>query len=168
MAHFTPEQKLIFTARLCPYCGGVPELRNARDVFGPAADAHGRLYVCPGCGARVSCHPFSDQAKGRVASARLRSLRRRAHELFDLVWKDGHKRSRYNAYSWLALRLGKPRHLVHMGYFDEAECRQVIDLCARFLLSRDPSRYSSLILPADGGEDAGTHVDGTHKEDDKG
>ncbi|MDE6277931.1 MAG: DUF3268 family zinc-finger domain-containing protein [Muribaculaceae bacterium] len=163
MARFTPEQKLIFTARKCPYCGGVPELREAREIFGPAAEGRGRYYVCPGCGARVSCHPYSEQPKGRVASARLRALRRQAHRLFDIVWKDGHKRSRYNAYSWLALRLGRPRHLVHMGYFDEDDCLRVIDLCSRFLVERDPERYSALVLSPESRNNACGDIDASHK-----
>ncbi len=164
MADFTPEQKLIFTARLCAYCGAVPELRTAREVFGEQATGNGRYYVCPGCGARVGCHRYSDQAMGRVASAELRKLRERAHKVFDLVWRDGHKRSRYNAYSWLALRLGMPRHLVHMGYFDEGECRRVTTICARFLTARDGERYASLLPYCS--YDAGEDVDGTHQEDD--
>ncbi|MDE6311656.1 MAG: DUF3268 family zinc-finger domain-containing protein [Muribaculaceae bacterium] len=166
MADFTPEQKLIFTARLCSYCGAVPELRSAREVFGDKAEGSGRFYVCPGCGARVGCHRFSEQAMGRVASAELRRLRGIAHKVFDTVWRDGHKRSRYNAYSWLALRLDIPRHLVHMGYFDEKECRRVIAVCARFLTARDARRYASFLPYCS--YDAGPDVESAHEQDNEG
>lgn len=142
MAVFTPEQILLFTGKKCPYCGGVPELVDAREIFGGIGPASGRYYLCRTCRAWVGCHRYSTEAMGRLAGKKLRALRHRAHTVFDLVWRDRHKPSRYNAYSWLALRLGKPRHLVHMGYFDEEDCRRVIDVCTEFLLKADPEKYA--------------------------
>lgn len=145
MAGFTDEQRLIFTARVCPYCGGTPELVDAREIFGPGgARFEGKYYLCRRCRASVGCHRYSTEAMGRLATAELRDLRRRAHAVFDLIWKDRHKPSRYNAYSWLSLRLGKPRHLVHMAYFDETDCRRVISICTAYLKSRNPEKYADL------------------------
>lgn len=138
MAKFTDEQKLIFTARKCPYCGGVPELVDGGEIFGPRRpDTAGRYYLCRPCAAWVGCHRYSSEAMGRLATAELRGLRREAHRVFDLIWQKRYKASRYKAYSWLSLRMGIPRHLVHMGYFDEEQCRQVIEICSAFLRRRE-------------------------------
>lgn len=169
MAQFTDRQKRLFTARECPYCGGIPELVDASEVFGSKGASHpGRYYLCRPCRAWVGCHKFSDEAMGRLAGAELRALRNKAHKVFDLVWKDGHKASRYKAYSWLSLRLGIPRHLVHMGYFDEDDCRRVIALCAAFLYRKDARRYAALqSLVPENPDDSGQDVDACHIEHDQ-
>ena len=138
MAKFTEEQKLIFTALKCHYCGGVPELVDAAEIFGRRSpEAAGRYYLCRPCSAWVGCHRYSSEAMGRLATAELRGLRREAHRVFDLIWQKRYKASRYKAYSWLSLRMGLPRHLVHMGYFDENQCRQVIGICSAYLTKRE-------------------------------
>lgn len=119
-------------------------LVSAKELFGERKATAARYWVCRPCDAWVACHPFSDEPMGRLANKELRRLRHEAHRVFDLVWQDRHKRSRYNAYSWLSLHLGKPRHLVHIGYFDEEDCRKTIEICTNFLKKKDPERYASL------------------------
>jgi hypothetical protein len=118
----------------CPYCGGVPEITR-HDI--PSASAarypyrkdYGPVWVCPGCEARVGCHPRTEESLGRLADAELRAAKMAAHEAFDPLWKDGHV-SRREAYLWLARRLGYGDDAeVHVGWMSAEECRRVVEVC---------------------------------------
>lgn len=97
----------------------------ARDLF----------WLCQ-CGAIVSCHPGTGIAAGRPAGAETRYWRHQAHRAFDALWLGragkGSKaaaRARVNAYRWLAEMLGIPRDEAHVGRFDAATCKRVVELC---------------------------------------
>lgn len=51
-----------------------------------------------------------------------------AHEAFDPLWRSG-QRKRADTYKWLAEQLGLPLARCHIGLFDEAQCRRVLELC---------------------------------------
>lgn len=133
MVRFTRQQKLLFTGLICPYCGAPTELISSSEIYGDKAAPSSRSRICRPCQAWVSCHPYSDQAQGSVAKASLRKMRYKAHQAFDRIWREGFKSSRFKAYSWLSLRLGIPRHLVHMAYFNEEECERTIEICHEYI-----------------------------------
>lgn len=128
--------KLIAKGELCPYCLVESELSYASEL--PYGRPPGRIRICPECGAYVYCHPGTETAMGRLADANLRKLRLKAHEWFDAIWKNKLKKSRYNAYSWLSLRLGMNKDEVHIGLFNEEQCRRVIDICQRYIVTHKP------------------------------
>ena len=97
-----------------------------------------RAMVCPGCGAYVYCHPLTSVPLGSVADKELRRLRWEAHQLFGMLLRLKLKRSRYNAYSWLSLRLGLSKDITHMGLFDAATCRRAIEVCAGYIRRKRP------------------------------
>lgn len=137
----TKEQRLILTGRVCPYCGKPTVLANGADL--PWVAAKGPVYACHDCLAYVGCHPLTTTAMGRLATRELRALRREAHNRFDFIWRNKLKRSRYNAYSWLALRMSLPVDMVHIGYFDERQCRLVIKICDDYISKKMAEQHNN-------------------------
>ena len=125
----------------CPYCDIPTVLTECRADF---RYTYRHMYRCPGCGAFVLCHPGTTRAMGSVADSELRCLRHVSHIWFDAVWRNKLKRSRYNAYSWLALRLNMNKNDVHMGRFDKEMCLRVIDLCSGYIRKKSPIVYDSV------------------------
>lgn len=78
----------------------------------------------------MGCHPGTDTPLGHMADKATRQARKRAHDVFDALWKPmGSEASRYRAaaYAWLADELGEDDP--HMGDMDRATALQVVDLC---------------------------------------
>jgi hypothetical protein len=71
---------------------------------------------------------------GRLSNAEGRMLKVAAHASFDPLWKNGLK-SRSAAYAWLAKQLGIAVEDCHIGQFDEAQCRRVVEICREVRLS---------------------------------
>lgn len=100
---------------------------------------------CPGCGAIVYCLPSSDRAMGRVAGSSLRGARIAAHIWFDAIWKNKLKKSRYNAYSWLSLRMKLNKDVAHIAMFSPRDCLRAIDICRDYIRRHRPDLEPSLI-----------------------
>lgn len=88
-----------------------------------------RFYRCAPCAAWVGCHPGSANPLGRLANAELRKAKSAAHTAFDPLWKSKRMR-RKEAYGWLAERLGVKKNECHIGMFDVADCKRVVEICA--------------------------------------
>ena len=134
----TEQKKQINTGKLCPQCLVTTRCMEAGESGAPRLQPGRRAMVCP----------LTSEALGSVADAPLRRLRWQTHQVFDLVWKLRLKRSRYNAYSWLSLRLGLPKDVAHVGLFDEDTCRRAITICAQYIRRHRPEEP----LPAFCGE----------------
>lgn len=118
------------TAPVCPYCQKRSRLTDGAEVYPHRPDLkHKRFYLCAPCDAFVGCHPDSTQALGGPANAELRSARTAAHRAFDPIWRSG-KKSRSQAYSWLAGELGIDQDRCHIGMFDLETCEHVVFLCS--------------------------------------
>lgn len=78
--------------------------------------------------------------KGIPANKETRQERIRAHEAFDVLWRNGYL-ARGAAYKWLQEALGLEREEeCHIGRFDLATCRRVVSLCHAKLLDLDAKR----------------------------
>lgn len=122
-------------APTCPYCGRVSVFREtsfhlyANRDFGP-------VWECSPCRAWVGCHKGTKVPLGRLADAKLREAKRRAHAAFDPLWikkmqLEGCKkgRARGKGYVWLAHQLGINVKDCHIGMFDVAQCERVVEVC---------------------------------------
>ena len=96
---------------------------------------YGAVWECRPCEAWVGCHPQGTPL-GRLADKALRQAKMAAHAAFDPFWKakmrrDGwpQKRARNAGYEWLAGQMGIAREDCHIGMFDEAQCRRVVEIC---------------------------------------
>lgn len=109
---------------LCRYCGSKVRLRAH-----PHVERYGPVYACRDqeCGARVGTRGDNKTPVGTMARTRLRFWRRKAHRIFDRIWRDG-LMSRAAAYAWLANELGLPAELTHMALFEVERCERVIEL----------------------------------------
>lgn len=112
---------------ICPRCGCPTMLLEASHVYG--FGYQGRIWFCLICGAYVGCHPGSTKALGTPADKATRFARRLAHQAFDPLWRS-RRMSRSGAYQWLADQMGLPPEKTHIGMFDQAQCGQVIRICA--------------------------------------
>ena len=118
----------------CPYCGAEVVLRDATFVYtSNKAKDYNKVWVCsnyPKCDAYVGCHKGTTIPMGRLANARLRTLKKEAHRQFDPLWKSG-LMSRKEAYRWLSNMLNIDLDECHIGMFDIKNCQRTIHLCRK-------------------------------------
>lgn len=115
---------------ICPYCGQRAVLSDASAVYGPKFTGQFNLWVCagfPDCDAYVGVHANSPNAAamGSMANARLRKLRRAAHEAFDQLWKSG-RMKRSQAYRELERIMNREKGKAHIAGFDEDQCLKLV------------------------------------------
>lgn len=117
---------------LCPYCGAEVVLKDATFIYtSRKAKDYSKVWVCsnyPKCDAYVGCHKGTTIPMGRLANARLRTLKKEAHRQFDPLWKSG-LMTRKEAYKWLSTMLNIDLDECHIGMFDIKDCQRTIHLC---------------------------------------
>ncbi|MEB3190449.1 MAG: zinc-finger-containing protein [Snowella sp.] len=109
---------------ICPYCKRESQFVDSSIIYGKS---YGMIYLCSNCDAYVGCHNGTNKAKGTLANKELRELRKKAHECFDPLWKNG-SQSRSSAYKWLSKQLNIPFSKTHIAMFNEEQCKKVIAL----------------------------------------
>lgn len=133
--------ELLYTGKICSYCGGKTEYFDSSIVYGRS---YGMIYICKPCDAYVGVHKGTDKALGRVANKELREAKKEAHFYFDQIaktslinkiWKQyiPNLSNRNKAYLWLSKQMNIPKEYCHIGMFDVAECKKVIEICRRFI-----------------------------------
>lgn len=139
-------KRLMYQGLICPYCRCQTELIDSKEIYGTS---YGWIYICRPCDAYVGCHKNGDPeevpiALGRLANAELREWKKKAHSLFDRIWKmkylNENQLTRKEAYAWLSRMLGIEEKYCHIGMFDVAQCRA---LCMLF----DKKIYPTLENP---------------------
>ena len=136
---FSESEISIMKGEICPYCGAKPELIDSAEIYN--GKSFGPIYICRPCGAYVGVYENTNKPLGRLADAKLRELKKQAHEVFDQIWKLKFKR-RYYAYRWLSEQLQRPYDYTHIGMMDEETCKKVIILSKRYLYTKDPLKFS--------------------------
>lgn len=125
----TREQRLIYSGKVCPYCGKQSQLVDSQVVYGKP---FGKLYLCTPCDAYVGVHKGTDKAKGRLANRALRYWKKEAHKYFDVIWQQDIM-SRRSAYKWLSSQLNIPAKYTHIGMFSIKTCQSVVNLSKNVL-----------------------------------
>lgn len=122
----------------CPYCGAEVLLKDISYVYHKSKMQDKlkgeKVWVCsnyPTCNSYVRCQKGTDIPLGRIANARLRTLRAEAHKQFDMIWKSGTK-SRQDSYIWLSKQLNIDVSECHIGSFDVKLCQKTIHICEDF------------------------------------
>lgn len=113
----------------CNHCGGKVEFIDSILIYGIS---FGMCYRCIECNAYVGAHKpknMHNQPLGRLANEKERKLKKKAHQLFDPLWKTGkinsimpepiNMKERKKAYLWLSKKLNIPFENCHMGHFSE-------------------------------------------------
>ena len=111
--------------KICDYCGQPALYIDSAAVY---SRSYGMIYYCPDCSAWVGVHRGTNKPLGRLANAELRDWKKQAHAAFDPLWQGG-RMKREAAYAWLAQQLSIHVNQTHIGMFDAAQCRQVIQIC---------------------------------------
>lgn len=108
----------------CPDCGSLMHLVEFK---GKALYKCSRAEqtFCRGChGAKSDGSPMGTPAHWTV-----RAVRRKAHQVFDLLWNTGSPRiSRDGAYRWLQGAMQLPSDKAHISHFDIEQCERMIRL----------------------------------------
>lgn len=118
----------------CPYCGAPVRYRSATGIYRDNSKDV-MLYVCgnyPECDAYVRTHAGTKKPVGTLANAKLRALRKEAHDAFNQLYLTG-MMSRDDAYRWLANMLQAPQSQAHIGNLGEYYCRVVIAECEKMI-----------------------------------
>lgn len=132
----------IISAKVCPYCGHVPEFVDSACVY--HGFSYGMIYLCRRCDAYVGVHVGTKRAKGRLADSHLRKAKQAAHQSFDAIAKTGlinkiwtqhipNTSNRNKAYWWLSKKMGMKKKLCHIGMFDMDQCAKVVSICQNAL-----------------------------------
>lgn len=116
---------------ICPHCQS-PVIRvNNVQIYGREYGAWPWAYLCtkPACDSYVGIHPKTDIPIGTLATKPMREARKAAKAAFSPLWeKQGMEKDA--AYSWLAEKMGiADMNHCHVGWFDVAQCNQVIAIC---------------------------------------
>ena len=114
----------------CPYCGKQAKLVTGYHIYrAHRPDLNEKwFWLCTPCKAYVGCIGYSTEPLGTLANYETRKERKRAHEMFDPLWKSKNSRmSRTEAYKWLSNKLGLTTEECHIGKFDAATCRKVVE-----------------------------------------
>lgn len=112
---------------ICRYCGSPVVYTSNAEIYGKEYGT-GKCYLCRNCRAFVGVHPGTDTPLGTLANEELRKWRKEAHFWFDRIWKKPTRiTTRYNAYGYLARKMGLPREETHIGMFEIEQCKKVIE-----------------------------------------
>ncbi|MEJ1518211.1 zinc-finger-containing protein [Bacillus cereus] len=110
----------------CPYCNSNVIYTSNKEIYGKEIE-NGKCYKCTNCDSYVGVHKGTNIPLGRLANRELRTLKKKAHSLFDPIWETG-KKKRSQAYSELAKKLGIPTKECHFGWFDKEMLEKAIKI----------------------------------------
>ena len=107
----------------CLYCLNRVEWVENKEIYGKNYGKSVMIWLCRKCDAYVGCHNNTRRPLGTMANAETRVWRKKAHEIFDPLWKNG-KISREKAYGLLKENFGFE---IHIAESDIGLCRAIID-----------------------------------------
>lgn len=123
----TEKHKEIITGQVCPYCNCISAPTTELKIYGRIYK--NRSMICcinfPACDSYVGCHE-DGTSLGRLANKNLRELKKKAHDYFDILWKNKHI-ERTKLYETLSIDLEIPIEYTHIGMFSENTCKKVIE-----------------------------------------
>lgn len=114
----------------CRYCGATVELAKNSAIYGREVGDWPWVYKCTRCDAHVGLHPYTGIPMGTLANKELRAARQAAKAVFNRKW-ESQLMTRAQAYGWLAQQLGVPIQRCHIGWFDVAICKEIVQICTR-------------------------------------
>jgi len=116
---------------ICPYCKKPSVLKNERAIYNQHF-TNKLFWVCcdfPKCDAYVGTHGngiWMNYPMGRLANKELRELKKKAHELFDHIWKTA-TMSRTQMYVWFQKTMSLDEQHAHIGELDVDQCYELIE-----------------------------------------
>ena len=125
---------------VCPYCTKPAALVDSAEIY--SGRSYGMIWLCRRCDAYVGTHKTDGKhvPLGTLANRELREWRKKAHSVFDQLWKytEGckatKKMTRGAAYKLLQQIMGKPPEQAHIGLFDVNECKVLVSKLSNFVV----------------------------------
>lgn len=115
---------------VCKICEDKAELVTGKVIYPNLPSLHRKNYWrCKRCDSWVGCHNGTTIPLGSLANKSLRTIRTKAHRVFDQLWHDPSPMSRTQAYKWLANELKISESKCHIGMMDYGMCAKVINVC---------------------------------------
>ena len=124
---------------VCPYCSTNAEFVSSKAVYN--GRDFGMIYLCRPCQAYCGVHKGTAKPFGRLANAELREWRKKTHAVFDPIWefrigsknRKGKVMKKAQAKSVVYKKLAELLEIesvdCHIGMFDIATCKQLVELC---------------------------------------
>lgn len=117
---------------ICPYCNEPAILTDSSEVYGKS---FGPIWLCRMCEAYVGVHKnnMSFEPLGTLATSELRDWRKKAHAVFDPIWKKkvaagmAKGKARGLTYAQMSRDLNLPTDKCHIAMFDIKTCKKLID-----------------------------------------
>ncbi len=102
----------------------------------PLVERHGKFGTFWSCPHWPDCDIMATLTRQgqrlRPSDGPTREARKRAHDIFDLLWHSG-QRTRGKCYRWLQEAMGLSSSKCHIGEFTIEQCEQVIELATERL-----------------------------------
>lgn len=132
--------------KICDNCGSDFVFLTTRDVYSHHRQASGWnvIYYCGSCTASVGTHSDSIEPLGKMATARTRYLRSKAHSTFDVIWRCG-LMTRNAAIRWAAKELMIIDEF-HISTLSDEDLIRLIEISQRELINHN--RYNLTALEA--------------------
>ena len=108
---------------ICPYCKKLAPWVENKAIYGKNYGKSFMCYYCKDCDAYVGCHQNTRKPLGTMANRETREWRKKAHAIFDPLWKTG-RVSRGRAYGILR---NKFKREIHIGESDVKTCQAIIE-----------------------------------------
>jgi hypothetical protein len=127
------KERKVISPPICPYCGDTSIYTDSSRIYGRS---YGGVWLCinyPQCDSYVGCHGTSKSPLGRMADKELREWKKRAHAVFDPLWREG-QFSRTEAYQLLSKFLEISIEQAHIGMLDVDQCKRIVGGIQKFAL----------------------------------
>lgn len=111
---------------ICPYCNNQAVWTQNKAIYGRNYGRSYMCYYCKPCNAYVGCHRNSRTPLGTMANAELRDFRKKAHAVFDPLWKERRHKKRHQLYAEISRHFG---YEIHIAQSDIPQCKRIIDWC---------------------------------------
>lgn len=95
-------------------------IHNVKLAYSP--NSYGSHWHCPEDGCTVRCCGGDTSTPGDHETF---EERKKAHAMFDPLWKGGYFGRRHQAYLWMQRTMGTDIHETHIGMFTAEQCREL-------------------------------------------
>jgi hypothetical protein len=107
----------------CNYCHKDAQWVSNEKIYGRRYGQSYMIWHCEPCKAYVGCHRNTKRPLGTLAKIELRELRKKAHSVFDPLYRDFRSATRTKEYKHMSEYFGKE---MHIGESDEQQCLEII------------------------------------------
>lgn len=113
----------------CVECGKNGSKVRGDRIYPHLPQFHKRAFYLCECGAYCGAHAKDERPLGFPAGPETRLARKRAHEVFDPIWRENYM-NRPEAYKWLAQQIGLDRMRAHIAMMTRHQANRVVAIAS--------------------------------------